>query len=68
MIDYFNFFTLQSMFDGVESQIFLNARYRSNPYELISKSIFQNRAAVKMANIDTVAKITDVERLDEEVC
>jgi cap1 methyltransferase len=55
------------MFDGVESQIFLNARYRSNPYELISKSIFQNRAAVKMANIDTVAKITDIERLDEEV-
>ena len=27
---------------------------RSNPYETIAKGIFQNRAAMKMANMDTV--------------
>lgn len=33
---------------------FLYARKRSNPFERIGKAIFQNRAAMKMANIDTM--------------
>jgi hypothetical protein len=31
-----------------------NARSRANPYESISNRFFQNRAALKMANIDAV--------------
>lgn len=30
----------------------MKARSRSNPFETIRKGIFQNRAAMKMANID----------------
>ena len=33
---------------------FLYARKRSNPFERIGKAIFQNRAAMKMANIDAM--------------
>ena len=33
---------------------FLFARKRSNPFERIGKAIFQNRAAMKMANIDAM--------------
>jgi cap1 methyltransferase len=32
----------------------LNARSRANPFESIAACFFQNRAAMKMANIDAV--------------
>lgn len=32
----------------------MNARKRSNPFEAIKKSIFQNRAALKMAEMDRI--------------
>ena len=37
---------------------FLTARTAANPYETIGKSIFQNRAAVKMANMDHLYSLT----------
>ncbi|XP_065184249.1 cap-specific mRNA (nucleoside-2'-O-)-methyltransferase 1-like isoform X1 [Sycon ciliatum] len=44
----------KSAFDRLESNEFLKARTRSNPYELIKNGIFQNRAAMKMANMEKI--------------
>jgi len=44
----------KSVFDKLEAHEMMKARSRSNPYETIAKGIFQNRAAMKMANMDTV--------------
>lgn len=57
---------LKSEFDELADKDFVDARYRSNPYEKIGKSIFQNRAAIKMANIDKVTKITEIPKLEDE--
>eukprot|EP00005_Dracoamoeba_jomungandri_P002993 CAMPEP_0174257482 /NCGR_PEP_ID=MMETSP0439-20130205/6609_1 /TAXON_ID=0 /ORGANISM="Stereomyxa ramosa, Strain Chinc5" /LENGTH=397 /DNA_ID=CAMNT_0015340577 /DNA_START=27 /DNA_END=1217 /DNA_ORIENTATION=- len=45
-------FEAKSKFDGIPSATFLKARRSANPYETIGSSIFQNRAAVKLANLD----------------
>lgn len=42
----------KSMFDQLGAREMQNARERCNPFETIGRSIFMNRAAVKMANID----------------
>lgn len=44
----------KSLLDNVSRKEFLPARNRSNPFEEIRKEFFQNRAALKMANIDAV--------------
>jgi cap1 methyltransferase len=44
----------KSVFDDLDHKAFLDARERSNPFEQIKGVIFQNRAAMKMANIDAV--------------
>lgn len=44
----------KSMFDKLNENELRRARSRSNPFETIRSSIFQNRAAVKMANIDSM--------------
>jgi len=44
----------KSVFDHLEGHQMRRARTRSNPYETIAKVFFQNRAAMKMANIDAV--------------
>jgi len=44
----------KSIFDKLESHEMMKARLRSNPFETIAKGIFQNRAAMKMANMDCV--------------
>ena len=44
---------MQSVFDDLEGQEMRNARLRSNPYETIRGGIFLNRAAMKMANMDS---------------
>ncbi|EFC48164.1 predicted protein [Naegleria gruberi] len=59
-------FDLKSQFDSVDEKIFTDARYRSNPYERIGRSIFQNRAAIKLANIDRISDLTTLVRLPEE--
>ncbi|CAF1274866.1 unnamed protein product [Adineta ricciae] len=44
----------KTVFDNLAQKEMEDARARSNIYETIGGSIFQNRAAVKMANIDHV--------------
>lgn len=43
----------KSVFDNLGHKEFLHARTRANPYETIRSAIFQNRAAMKMAEMDT---------------
>jgi len=42
----------KNVFDDLEGNEMRGARFRSNPYETIKGVLFQNRAAMKMANID----------------
>jgi cap1 methyltransferase len=42
----------KSVFDSLDEVEMRKARGRCNPYESIGKMFFQNRAALKMANID----------------
>ncbi len=42
------------MFDRLEPEEMRKARTRSNPFETIRGVFFQNRAAMKMANMDAV--------------
>ena len=42
----------KKVFDNLDRKEMHRARARSNPFELIRNAFFQNRAAVKMANID----------------
>ncbi|XP_065364192.1 cap-specific mRNA (nucleoside-2'-O-)-methyltransferase 1 [Calliphora vicina] len=44
----------KTVFDQLNENELRRARSRSNPFETIRSSIFQNRAAVKMANIDSM--------------
>eukprot|EP00054_Salpingoeca_dolichothecata_P022381 m.146621 g.146621 ORF g.146621 m.146621 type:complete len:776 (+) comp24321_c0_seq2:67-2394(+) len=44
----------KSLLDHVDKKQFLPARTRANPFEKIKKEFFQNRAALKMANIDAL--------------
>lgn len=43
----------KSVFDQLSDHELRKCRSESNPFETIEKGIFQNRAAMKMANIDT---------------
>ena len=42
----------KSVFDNLSAQELRHSRSASNPFELIGKAFFQNRAALKMANMD----------------
>ncbi|XP_075170225.1 cap methyltransferase 1 [Haematobia irritans] len=44
----------KTIFDDLNENDLRRARSRSNPFETIRSSIFQNRAAVKMANMDSM--------------
>ena len=46
-------FAAKTFFDTVEEKAFLQARDRANPFEKIKKEMFQNRAALKMAEMDS---------------
>ncbi|GAM23227.1 hypothetical protein SAMD00019534_064020 [Acytostelium subglobosum LB1] len=50
--------TEKNKLNDLDDRIFRRARTRANPYELIRGAIFQNRAAVKMANLDILADLT----------
>lgn len=45
---------LQSIFDQLDARELQRSRSRSNPFETLGKLFFQNRAALKMANMDAV--------------
>jgi 23S rRNA U2552 (ribose-2'-O)-methylase RlmE/FtsJ len=47
-----NLLRAKSALDTVETRIFLAARNRANPFEHIKSEFFQNRAALKMAEMD----------------
>lgn len=44
----------KTIFDKLGADDMRNARTRCNPFETIGSSIFMNRAAVKMANMDSM--------------
>ncbi|KAK2709328.1 hypothetical protein QYM36_013109 [Artemia franciscana] len=46
----------KTVFDSLDEKQLRDARTRSNPFETIKKVFFQNRAAVKMAEIDAVTE------------
>lgn len=49
-----NILQSKTIFDKLGSLDMIKARSRANPFESIKHNIFQNRAAVKMANIDAL--------------
>ena len=55
----------KSVFDQLGSDDLRKARTRSNPFETIRGSIFLNRAAVKMANMDSVLDFMFTNPVDE---
>eukprot|EP00808_Paulinella_micropora_P017850 g46429.t1 len=44
----------KSVLDHVERRRMVDARNRSNPFEMLKKEFFQNRAALKMAELDAL--------------
>lgn len=51
--------SLKDQFNSLQKEIFMEARNNTNPYEKLGRSVFQNRAAVKLANIDALYNLTD---------
>jgi len=59
---------LQKVKDAFNNKDFIQARDETNPFEHIGRSIFINRAAIKLANIDAVHNVTeDVFTFDQKV-
>jgi cap1 methyltransferase len=62
---------LKSGFDNVDPGLYRRCRDSQNPFEAIDNSIFMNRAAIKLANIDAVFALTsdrdDLDALDTSV-
>ncbi|XP_050081971.1 cap-specific mRNA (nucleoside-2'-O-)-methyltransferase 1 [Anopheles aquasalis] len=56
----------KSVFDLLGAGDMRKARYRSNPFELIRNNIFMNRAAVKLANLDSMCNWTITQPLDRD--
>lgn len=55
----------KTVFDKIDPVEMRRARTRSNPFETIRGSIFLNRAAVKMANMDAILDFMFTEPKDE---
>lgn len=55
----------KTVFDQLNENNLRRARSRSNPFETIRSSIFQNRAAVKMANIDSMLDFMFTKPIDK---
>lgn len=56
---------LKSMLNTVDEKHFLWARSKCNPFEEIGRSIFINRSAVKIANLDAILDFMFTEPRDE---
>lgn len=56
----------KSVFDNLGAEDMRRARTKSNPFESIRSNIFINRAAVKMANMDSMFDFMFTEPVDEE--
>ena len=59
------FLCLQNIFDELGEREIQRARLKSNPFETIGKGFFQNRAALKMANLDAVTHMMFTKPTDE---
>lgn len=57
-------FATKNRFDHVSDSHFRAARDSANPYETVGGSVFQNRAAVKLANLDALCGLTHIYRPD----
>lgn len=55
----------KTIFDNLGADDMRRARNRSNPFETIRSSIFLNRAAVKMANMDSILEFMFTKPIDE---
>ena len=55
----------QNVFDELGEREIQRARLRSNPFETIGKVFFQNRAALKMANLDAITDMMFTKPVDE---
>ena len=60
-----NVLNCKSVFDSLSGEELRRARSTSNPFETIEKAFFQNRAALKMANMDAVFDWMFTEPKDE---
>lgn len=58
LIDKDQYYELQKLKDQFDNPNFENAKLIANPFENIGKSIFMNRAAIKLANIDAIFNLT----------
>lgn len=63
-----NILTSKSAFDKLSGPDMRKARTRSNPFETIRGCIFQNRAAVKMANMDSMCDFMFTNPVDRDGC
>lgn len=55
--------------DNIDDNDFRLARTKANPFETIKNGIFQNRAAMKMANIDWACDFMFTNpKFTDEVC
>lgn len=52
-------FERKDEFSAFDAKQFNDARVKANPWETIGKAIFQNRAAMKMANMDAIFNFTN---------
>ena len=59
-------FAKKDEFSAFDGKSFEEARRKANPYETIAKSIFINRAAVKMANLDAIFNFTNSDEFDNK--
>lgn len=55
----------KTIFDNLGADDMRHARTRCNPFETIGRSIFLNRAAVKMANMDAIMNFMFTNPIDE---
>lgn len=58
--------SFKSAFDGMNPRDVSDAHARSNPFEASGKAIFQNRAAMKMANMDAIFDFMFTNPVDED--
>lgn len=61
-----NVLAQKSIFDNLGADDMRKARTKSNPFETIRGAMFLNRAAVKMANIDSLLDFMFTSPVDEE--
>ncbi|RIA82011.1 FtsJ-like methyltransferase-domain-containing protein [Glomus cerebriforme] len=57
-------FEKKNSIEGISHEKFTEARQKSNPYEKVGSSIFMNRAAVKLACLDSLVGLASVKRYD----